>query len=285
MPDLPRQALISIFLAFSLLANAQSEELPTDNLLLQVRSNTGEFLAVADIDHARLAAAAGVHSMSPSRVLIFSSPATNTRLMQLDPKIGLDLPARSLAYQDEETSRLTYASAEFLAARYGLAAEDLASYAADMRQAVDGISEDSLSAVTAKGVTAGYGIIEVTSDFSIEETRQRIHEAVMSQGDTVWFGDVDYQADARSEGVDIPGSRLLLFGGPAPGAMAMTGFPRLGLDAFCQKVLLLEGDDGRVRLYFNDIVALAELHYGSSNQPQAVINQRMRATLEGAVTK
>ena len=107
----------------------------------------------------------------------------------------------------------------------------------------------------------------------------------MSQGDTVWFGDVDYQADARSEGVDIPGSRLLLFGGPAPGAMAMTGFPRLGLDAFCQKVLLLEGDDGRVRLYFNDIVALAELHYGSSNQPQAVINQRMRATLEGAVTK
>ena len=76
---------------------------------------------------------------------------------------------------------------------------------------------------------------------------------------------------------------MLLFGGPGPGGMAMSEYPRLCLEAFCQTLLVLEDEQGAVMLHFNDIVALAELHYGSSNKPQAVINQRLLAMVTGAV--
>jgi hypothetical protein len=46
-----------------------------------------------------------------------------------------------------------------------------------------------------------------------------------------------------------------------------------------QKVLVVEDGQRLVSIHFNDIVALAELHYGSSSQPQAVINQRLASTL------
>ena len=85
----------------------------------------------------------------------------------------------------------------------------------------------------------------------------------------------------------VAAATLLLFGGPGPGGKAMSEYPKLGLDAFCQKILVLESADGSgiVSLHFNDIVALAKLHYGSSNKPQAVINKRLMATLSGAVQK
>ena len=63
----------------------------------------------------------------------------------------------------------------------------------------------------------------------------------------------------------------------------MAEFPKLGLDAFCQKLLVYEAPDGSVNIAFNDIVALAELHYGSSNKPQQVVNTRLTATFEEAV--
>ena len=63
----------------------------------------------------------------------------------------------------------------------------------------------------------------------------------------------------------------------------MADFPKLGLDAFCQKVLVYEDAETIVRVAFNDIVALAELHYGRSNPPQNVINTRLRETFVKAI--
>ena len=88
-------------------------------------------------------------------------------------------------------------------------------------------------------------------------------------------------------GPAVPGGlgRGSLGGGPGPGGKAMAQFPRLGLDAFCQKLLVYQDEDGSVKVLFNDIVALAELHYGKSNPPQKIINQRLKATFTKAIQK
>ncbi len=54
---------------------------------------------IASIDHSRLGAEAG-SAMGPARVLIFSSPGLEARLLQVDPRVALDLPLRVLAYEE-----------------------------------------------------------------------------------------------------------------------------------------------------------------------------------------
>ena len=65
----------------------------------------------------------------------------------------------------------------------------------------------------------------------------------------------------------------------------MADFPKLGLDAFCQKLLVFEDEDGNVQIAFNDIVAFAKLHYGRSNMAQQVINTRLKQTFKKATQR
>ena len=67
--------------------------------------------------------------------------------------------------------------------------------------------------------------------------------------------------------------------------MAMAEYPKLGLDAFCQKLLVYVDSKGAVKVIFNDIVAFAELHYGKSSKPQNVINGRLIKTFSAAVKR
>ena len=224
--------------------------------------------------------------MSASRVLIFNTPKVTTRLLQLDPMLCLEMPYRVLAYEEDGVSALAFTDNSFLRARHELSSEvNLDDYSNDLLRSYRGIGIEKLKPVSGSNVSPGYGITSIESQYGFQQTLENVKKAIMAQGDTVWFGTVDYSKDAAALSVQLSPSTLLLFGGPAPGGLAMTNFPRLGLDAFCQKILVLEDASGDVNLYFNDIVALSELHYGSSNKPQAVINQRLNATLKGAVTR
>ena len=106
----------------------------------------------------------------------------------------------------------------------------------------------------------------------------------MSQGDTKWFGDVNYTSNALTLGVKIRPTILLLFGGPARGGKAMMTSPKIGLDAFCQKLLVFENENGEVWVAYNDIVAFAKLYYSNSTKPQHLINKRLHTTFTKAVT-
>ena len=76
-------------------------------------------------------------------------------------------------------------------------------------------------------------------------------------------------------GVELQPNSLILFGGPAPGAKAMTKSPTLGLDAFCQKFLVWQDDEGKVYLSFKDLLALAERQNVAKSIPLRVINYRL----------
>jgi uncharacterized protein (DUF302 family) len=75
---------------------------------------------VARVDHAAAARKVGM-SLRPTEVLIFGNPRLGTPLMQANPSIGLDLPLRVLAWEDESGAvRVGYTAPADLAARHGM---------------------------------------------------------------------------------------------------------------------------------------------------------------------
>ncbi len=248
-----------------------------------VAAEAGEFQRIVEIDHSRLAAAEGV-AMPPARVQIFSDARINSEILVDNPRAGIDLPLKVLAYAEDGQPALAYTEAEFIARRHDLGGSDaLARFQAELDRIAGQFPADHLVLPDVTGVTEGYGLETLHSSFGFEETIDRLRTAILAEGDTVWFGEVDYHADANRLGVKLPRLTLLLFGGPGPGGKAMADFPRLGLDAFCQKVLVREMPTGKVEAYFNNIVDFARLHYGETAPSHRIINKRLASTLGGAV--
>lgn len=74
----------------------------------------------ARIDHAAEAQVAGL-TLRPMQLLIFGHSKMGTPLMQAAPTLGLDLPMKALAWQDESGQvHVTWNSPECLIGRHGL---------------------------------------------------------------------------------------------------------------------------------------------------------------------
>ena len=260
----------------------------SDDLISSLEANvsaSSELEKIVTIDHSRLGAEAG-SVMPPAKVLIFSNPAFESQLVSVNPRAAIDLPLRVLAYESvaDKSTRIAFNSFEYLSSRYGLG----------KHQSLKPIFEDTMAEVL-QGIERGKlkrfaddtmqpdGIVTLDSPFDFETTVQRLVAAIDGQGDTVWFGKVDFQARGRAVGADLPRVLLLLFGAPAPGAKAMAAAPTLGLDAFCQKLLVWEDEAGRVRVSFNDLLAIAERQGVPKTLALRVINRRLRSTFGGAV--
>lgn len=257
-----------------------------DALQRKIATNTDGCVAIATIDHSRLASEAGVE-MPPCIVTIFSDPESNASLVAANPLIGLDLPHRILAYAEPDASEasIAFGDASYLARRHGVVdAELLNRYELVLDRALSGTSVEIRRPVVVDQLDEGFGIHNLISEYSFEETVRRLKDVVSGQGDTVWFGDLDFRAEAATQGVEVPPVTMLLFGAPAPGGMCMAEFPRLGLDAFCQKLLVFEDDQQQIRVAFNDIVSFSTLHYGRNNAPQEVVNSRLDAAFRAATS-
>ena len=259
-----------------------------DRLFAQLEKNvdsSDDLEKLVDIDHSRLGAEAGSY-MPPARVLIFSNPGLDAEFFRINPLAALDLPLRVLAYESTNTpgGRVSYNSFDYLRSRYNLvdAAELESLFNAAMAQALDGIASENIESFVDDTMQPD-GIVTMTSPYGFESTIDRLTSAIDAQDDTVWFGEVDFRARAKSQGVETGAAVLLLFGAPAPGAKAMSQAPTLGLDAFCQKLLVWEDDDGAVKVSFNDLLALAERHNVEKNIALRVVNRRLKSTFGGAL--
>jgi len=74
----------------------------------------------AHIDHAAGAVAVGM-PLRPTDLLIFGNAKAGTPLMQLGQTIGIDLPLKTLVWQDASgTTWLSYNDPDWLACRHGL---------------------------------------------------------------------------------------------------------------------------------------------------------------------
>ncbi|WP_171181880.1 DUF302 domain-containing protein [Ruegeria sp. HKCCA4633] len=264
------------------LAQSSSVQTAVDDNLLELETAVDEAGAtpIASIDHSRLAKAEGVE-MPASRVLIFSDPEINTPVLEENVRAGLDLPFRVLSFDQDGRPQIVYTDSQFLKVRHDLNnTQALNSFQSKLLEVLKDL--DAAPAPT-NGLNTNYGIIDLRSQLSVTEAVKRLRATVMEQNDTVWFGEIDFATEASLLGVELPDTVLLLFGGPAPGGVAMAGFPAIGLDAFCQKLLVYAHEEGGSVVIFNDIAALAELHYGSSAEPHHGLNKRLTATFHTAI--
>lgn len=97
------------------------------------------------IDHAGIAAGADL-PLRPNVVIIFGNPKLGTPLMQSNPRIGLELPLRISAYQDEDGhTKIVYANFRSLAEIYGVTDENSV---ATVMDALDRITNGAISDAT-----------------------------------------------------------------------------------------------------------------------------------------
>ena len=257
-----------------------------DDAVHVLESKISNLKTVTTLDHHRMAAAVGVYT-PPAIATVFSDPKINTALIKKNQLIGLDLPYKILCYSEADTTsvKLAYTASEFIQKRHNLDDNLLLDYKSNMNTILASFPEEMLSKTDLSGVDEGFGIIRIKSDFDFSTTIQNLKAIVMAQGDTKWFADINFQNEASEMGVIIKPTVLLLFGGPAPGGKAMMTTQKIGLDAFCQKLLVYQNDTNEIWVAYNDIVAFSKLYYQTSTKPQQVINQRLKMTFTKAISK
>lgn len=267
---------------------AESRFVEPDKLFETLQTNVrshAEFEVIVDIDHARLGAKAG-SPMPPSHVLIWSYPTLEAAILKHNPVAAVDLPLRILACESQETGEaaVIYNNYEFLAQRHSLP-EDATlrdGYQSALARAMMGVPESSISKFPSDALPDA-GLVTLSSPVDFESTEKRIRDAIAANADTVPFGEVDFAARSKIHGVDLRPLKLILFGGPGPGGKAMASAPTLGLDAFCQKLLIWQDEKGAVYVTFNDLMALAERQGVSGGLPLRVINRRLKETFSAAL--
>ena len=251
-------------------------------VLLSNKAEKQNLTELLTIDHSRLAKKEDAE-LAASRVALFSDIALNTDLVAQNTLVGLDLPFRVISYAEDEQIKTMYTDAAFLQKRHNLSdTVALQNYQTKVSELVKDIPNEK--AVNSQTLSHNYGIKKIESDYDFETTLSNIKRDVLKEGDTLWFINLDYKAEAKKIGKTLPDATLLVFGAPAPGATAMSDFPSIGLDAFGQKVLVYV-EEGKVIVAYNDIVDMSQLHYQDNALAHRIINFRLGKTLSNAVEK
>ena len=99
------------------------------------------------------------------------------------------------------------------------------------------------------------GLTTIKSSYPPEATMSRLEAAVKAKGLEV-FARIDHAAAARTVGMQMPPTLVVLFGNPRAGTPLMLEAPDLAIDLPLR--LLVREVDGRVELVFADPGATVE---------------------------
>jgi uncharacterized protein (DUF302 family) len=103
------------------------------------------------------------------------------------------------------------------------------------------------------------GIITKPSGRSVAQTIDGLRRVMEDRGFTV-FNVIDHSGVAARAGVQMPDSKLVMFGKPAVGAGVMVAAPLAALD-IPLKVLVWEDGNGTVSVSYNSPGFMAERHH------------------------
>lgn len=271
--------------------NLENHRINADRTISQIVANAESIgiKTLFSVDHSRLAEKEGAN-LNASKVVFISDSKLNTALMKQNIRSGLDLPFRILSYSENDVIHFITTHSDFIKRRHAMNdSKEFDEFETRLSQLTGNIEgATSVSIPNVDNLEPNFGIIEFSSDFSFEDTTKALKTAIIGEGDTTWFGQIDYHLEAASLNDSLPKASLLIFGAPAPGAKAMHSYPTIRLDAFPQKVLVYEESDSHnteIKIIYNDIPTLAILHFGESALPHKVIKFRLHQTLTEAVNK
>ena len=102
------------------------------------------------------------------------------------------------------------------------------------------------------------GILNKRSNYSVDETLERLKRALQAKGVTV-FAVVDHSGEAEKVGLKMRPTKLVIFGSPKAGTSLMLAAPSSAID-LPLKILIWEGSEGKVWVSYNSPAYLQERH-------------------------
>jgi uncharacterized protein (DUF302 family) len=105
---------------------------------------------------------------------------------------------------------------------------------------------------------ANNGIIDKPSDYSVDETVEKLKEILQSKGVTL-FATVDHSGEAAKVGMKMRPTKLLIFGNPKGGTPLMLAAPRSAID-LPLKILVWEDGQGQAWVSYNSPAYLQQRH-------------------------
>ena len=125
----------------------------------------------------------------------------------------------------------------------------------------------------------GDGLIVKQSDFGVTKTLDRLGIALERKGIKV-FARIDHAKGAKSVGMDMTPTAVIIFGSPKIGTPLMQSNPMIGLD-LPLKALAWKAADGSVKLAYTDPAWLAK-RYGIEDR--AKVFKKMAGALNKFTT-
>ena len=103
------------------------------------------------------------------------------------------------------------------------------------------------------------GIITKSSPRGVDETVRRLVQ-LLDERDLTIFSIVDHSGEAKSVGLQMPDTKLVIFGSPTAGTPVMVASPLAALD-LPLKVLVWADANAEVSVSYNSPAYLAERHH------------------------
>jgi uncharacterized protein (DUF302 family) len=102
------------------------------------------------------------------------------------------------------------------------------------------------------------GIITIPSHDSVDETVHRLERALEEKGIKL-FALIDHSGEAEKAGMQMPPTKLAIFGNPKGGTPLMLAAPSIAID-LPLKILVWEDTNGSVWVSYNAPAYLASRH-------------------------
>jgi len=105
---------------------------------------------------------------------------------------------------------------------------------------------------------ADNGIVDLASHHSADETVERLKGILHAKGVTL-FAIIDHSGEAEKAGMQMPPTKLLIFGNPKSGTPLMLAAPRSAID-LPLKILVWEDAARKVWISYNSPAYLEKRH-------------------------
>jgi uncharacterized protein (DUF302 family) len=102
------------------------------------------------------------------------------------------------------------------------------------------------------------GMVSIVSHHSVGKTVARLEKTLQAKGVKL-FSIIDHSGEARAAGLQMPETKLLIFGNPKAGTPLMLARPSVAID-LPLKILVAEGQDGAVTVSYNEAEFLGGRH-------------------------
>ncbi len=105
---------------------------------------------------------------------------------------------------------------------------------------------------------AANGVVNVKSSHSVEQTANKLEKILLSKGMKI-FQRVKHSEGAKTVGIDINPTELIIFGNPKVGSPLMKCAPTVAID-LPQKALIWQDANNTVWISYNDPSYLKQRH-------------------------